>query len=712
MMPVFWQQRMSGRSAPGPAPDRKPEKAPAPVHNVSNHATERKLRRRLKLSRPQEPAEIEADRMADTALRPPGPAPLPIAAVPGACVQRKCAECEEEEQEEIQRKAVDGAPAHETAGIEPPPGGLGAGEPLPGHLRAFFEPRFGHDFSQVRIHTDSRASQAARAVNALAYTVGADVVFGSGQYQPASSEGRRLLAHELTHVVQQGQGGTSIPMPAPDSAPEREADRAGREAGETARPVHVAIQTGLGVMRQEQSPDELRKRLEQVRRDLGTGTGVRSPQAAASLRDEEQRLSAALAQAETQELQRQLKANQQRQSVGSGVRSPRASAELKEEEDRLKDQMAMAAAGRMGTAALVRNPPAAGSGALFIDWGGGNLRGLAAEDQVIATAYPGALRLPRGYPGVDFVMGGQRTPLTGLARGQAGKLPLSPESVFVEGGTLIQLKTMKNSLPYYQEPNTMYKTLEKGMKDLANIKPGTGKSEQVGSQYFRVEHSGEAGKKILHVELEVAPSPEQMAQLERLREDGKSFGQFGPGEEIEVVVNWPGRGQSPFRVTAGGALTAANVALAVAGNVGREQLRERQLKTEGYAPTGLAAHQTDSFLVQLGAFFRGDQAETLTGAVGTLDMPVWRANVRKAAEARKPGETLTINWQYSKRAFGGSIENEDVPVVYEKQPDGSWRAQTLSDIPEGFRLPDLNKVLDPKESDSSVKDMLSTEKGA
>jgi hypothetical protein len=65
------------------------------------------------------------------------------------------------------------------------------------------EPRFGHDFSRVRVHTDSRAVQSARAVNALAYTVGRDVVFGEGQYAPQSNEGRQLLAHELTHVLQQ-----------------------------------------------------------------------------------------------------------------------------------------------------------------------------------------------------------------------------------------------------------------------------------------------------------------------------------------------------------------------------------------------------------------------------------------------------------------------------------------------------------------------------
>ena len=65
------------------------------------------------------------------------------------------------------------------------------------------ESKFGHDFSQVRVHTDARAAESTRAVNALAYTVGRNVVFGAGQYEPGTSEGRRLLGHELTHVVQQ-----------------------------------------------------------------------------------------------------------------------------------------------------------------------------------------------------------------------------------------------------------------------------------------------------------------------------------------------------------------------------------------------------------------------------------------------------------------------------------------------------------------------------
>src|SRR5512134_563730 len=80
------------------------------------------------------------------------------------------------------------------------------GQPLDAATRAFMEPRFGHDFSGVRVHTDARAAESARAVQALAYTVGRDIVFGDQRYSPQTSPGRRLLAHELTHTLQQRQG--------------------------------------------------------------------------------------------------------------------------------------------------------------------------------------------------------------------------------------------------------------------------------------------------------------------------------------------------------------------------------------------------------------------------------------------------------------------------------------------------------------------------
>ena len=83
------------------------------------------------------------------------------------------------------------------------------GRALESSTRAFFEPRFGHDFSSVRVHTDSVAAESARSVGALAYTVGKDIVFGDNRYSQHAGSGGRLLAHELAHTIQQ-QGGTAV----------------------------------------------------------------------------------------------------------------------------------------------------------------------------------------------------------------------------------------------------------------------------------------------------------------------------------------------------------------------------------------------------------------------------------------------------------------------------------------------------------------------
>ncbi len=82
------------------------------------------------------------------------------------------------------------------------------GQPLDAGTRTYMEPRFGHDFSQVRVHADTKAAASARAVNALAYTVGSDIVFGAGTYSPSTYAGRQLVAHEMTHVVQQSNSST------------------------------------------------------------------------------------------------------------------------------------------------------------------------------------------------------------------------------------------------------------------------------------------------------------------------------------------------------------------------------------------------------------------------------------------------------------------------------------------------------------------------
>jgi hypothetical protein len=102
-----------------------------------------------------------------------------------------------------------------------------AGTPLSASTRDGMESRFGHDFGQVRVHSDTQAAESARLIQAQAYTFGSHIVMGAGRYQPGTPGGDRLLTHELTHVVQQsGAPATATPtaISNPADAAERQAD--------------------------------------------------------------------------------------------------------------------------------------------------------------------------------------------------------------------------------------------------------------------------------------------------------------------------------------------------------------------------------------------------------------------------------------------------------------------------------------------------------
>jgi hypothetical protein len=141
-------------------------------------------------------------------------APTPsFTPVRGNLLQRSCAcgstpgpdgECAECREKRLQRRSTGQA---EPSTVPPIVHDVlrSPGQPLEPATRAFMEPRFGHDFSRVRVHTDARAAESARAVGALAYTVGHNVVFENGRYRPQTNAGRRLIAHELVHVVQQAR---------------------------------------------------------------------------------------------------------------------------------------------------------------------------------------------------------------------------------------------------------------------------------------------------------------------------------------------------------------------------------------------------------------------------------------------------------------------------------------------------------------------------
>jgi hypothetical protein len=163
----------------------------------------RAIQAKLKVGAVDDPLEREADCVADQVLRIPAQE-VSVAAAP-VQLSRRCAACEEEENE-VQRKpkaagAAGETPAHVHDVLR------SSGQALDPASRAYFEPRFGHDFSCVRVHTGAAAAHSARDVNAHAYTVGTNIVFGSGQFAPQTREGRKLIAHELAHVLQQSGTG-------------------------------------------------------------------------------------------------------------------------------------------------------------------------------------------------------------------------------------------------------------------------------------------------------------------------------------------------------------------------------------------------------------------------------------------------------------------------------------------------------------------------
>jgi len=125
------------------------------------------------------------------------------------------------------------------------------GQPLDRPTRAFMEPRFGHDFSQVRVHTDAKASDSAKAVNALAYTVGPHLVFDARHYAPATSAGQRLLAHELTHTIQQGKNPSTanLRISNKQDLAEREAEQATAHVTR-GLPFHSWVTSGWQIARQ------------------------------------------------------------------------------------------------------------------------------------------------------------------------------------------------------------------------------------------------------------------------------------------------------------------------------------------------------------------------------------------------------------------------------------------------------------------------------
>ena len=173
--------------------------------------TKQILQPKLAINTPGDKYEQEADAMADRVMRmSPNAAVKPVTGLIGKSLQRKCAHCEEEEKRRkpLMRKTEAGNSGMSVSSsfASSLNASKGGGSPLPQGTRSFMENAFSADFSSVKIHTGPQASEMSKGINAKAFTYGRDIYFNEGQYSPSSSEGKHLLAHELTHTMQQSFG--------------------------------------------------------------------------------------------------------------------------------------------------------------------------------------------------------------------------------------------------------------------------------------------------------------------------------------------------------------------------------------------------------------------------------------------------------------------------------------------------------------------------
>jgi hypothetical protein len=171
------------------------------------------IQRKSMVSAPTDAYEEEADRLSESLMHADA-----VVEAPCDC-GGTCASCASKHGRGVQMKRSARGPAPAEAPPIVQESVRASGHPLDAATRGFFEPRLGTDLGDVRVHTDSQAATAARAIRAEAFTLGSDVVFASGRYQPHSDGGRRLLGHELVHVIQQREG-SHVVQQKPDASGE------------------------------------------------------------------------------------------------------------------------------------------------------------------------------------------------------------------------------------------------------------------------------------------------------------------------------------------------------------------------------------------------------------------------------------------------------------------------------------------------------------
>ena len=245
-----------------------------PIHPTSPV----RIQTKLAVSAAGDRYEREADRISEQVVRTGAPPRQRTCACGGTCTWCRA------EQHGLPTQRLQ---AGHAGSLEAPPLVqevlASPGQPLDAATREFMEPRFGHDFSKLRVHADPRAAESAHAVGARAYTGGTHVVFGRNQYSPGSPDGRRLLAHELTHVLQQtgASGGEAAPS-ADGAAIQREPQPDAPPVRQKIKKIILDKQQGLQIHELEAGPPETVPVLEHCSPKVGRYTAHVKPNATRS----------------------------------------------------------------------------------------------------------------------------------------------------------------------------------------------------------------------------------------------------------------------------------------------------------------------------------------------------------------------------------------------------------------------------------------------
>lgn len=600
------------------------------------------LQRKLEVSEPNDPQELEADRVANRLVSgsflPAGLAggrsPIHVQRTCASCAAgAPCDECEDPETPPVRRRAdeSDAGGSQSRHDAKDAVSRLGSGRPLDAPSRSFFEPRLGRDLSDVRVHTSTEASDAAHLLHALAFTVGRDVAFASGKYAPENPEGQRLLAHELAHVA---QGGAVIRRQ-PDEEAEEEISDLGSK-----RP---------GLLSMDYS-----------------GPEVCGGQPCFT---DEQVYSAAGHSAEVEAIE----AESTKNTTPIGVVGP-----------------FVVAVGTTRGSAPTKTPP---PGTPKIVQGSADPAVFySTYSMVNRTGHQGTGMGPGVLAGVDEVTlvahGNQQIVAVGTQHMSPRQLAQTLVDAGWEGGTL-RLAACETGICTVGNPFA---------QTLANELKALGAESVVIAPEANVNIFGG-----MHGVPQIQPPTPPGGQKPPLLPPGKGWKYFTseerPGWQIDRSGLKPGAWKG---AAVGGAEFVAMIALSILHAKAVAKRTQQETAETGFSKPG----PTGDLLYDFGAWILDptDEAGRSIPFSQRFEMSAWRRTMMEAADRKKPGEYYECSWTTSdgEDSFG-TPRYRTFYAKYRKGANGYWYTISCKDCEGEDFPPDLNKIIDSTVSDEEIR---------